>query len=153
MKRSAPRPPKSWELWTCEEHGLILLPREEGGRLEMCVACDLGVEVRFDEAVGGSSLTDHEFRNRIEWSTLEALVPLMQEYLRRKNDPPRHVAGPLFVTHAAWLEGELLPAGYSEPERFLVVLGYRWGALVKFLLTEDEGRQTIDGLRKWMETA
>lgn len=137
-------PSKSLESWVCQEHGVMLMEAEHG-RLEWCPCCELGVEPRLDIAVGGKPLNDIEFRCRLSWPTLKELVPLMREYLARRK------AGPMFVTVASWPKGEPLPMGYGESERFQNVLGYEWGGVHKFLLTEEEGRTTIENLRKYLE--
>lgn len=133
-----PRPDRASDLIVCKEHGVMLM-----GELRMmeCPSCVLKVDAHPTKIPAGH-VTDGEFRNRIEWRTMQELVPLMQAYLTDRKK------GPAFVACWSWPRGGPLPAGYAETERFFNILGYGWGLLNKFIVSESEARSTIQNLRK-----
>lgn len=133
------------ELARCDEHGLVLLAEEEGAHLTRCVACEFDLDVRLDDDLpsnksGSRQLTEGEFRRRLTWDGVVDLIPCMREYLADQD-----AGGDLWVTHVAW-EGDL-PAGYTEQERFVLAIGYEYGAREKYLTKRGNALQTVETLR------
>lgn len=127
------------ELARCDEHGLVMLEGDPG-RLSWCAACALDIEARPDDYPGDKPLSDEEFRNRITAQTLADLVPLVEEYVEDRQDEPE-----VWLAHKPW-EGEL-PAGYSEQERYVLMVGYKWNNRAKYVSSESSAVQTIEALR------
>lgn len=129
------------DLARCDEHDLVQLPEPDGSHLIMCPACEFpDVEVRLDTEIG-DHLSHHEFTDRLEWETVTELVPLMQEYLEDREQ------GPLWFTHFPW-EDDAMPAGYTEQERFVFAMGYKWEGMAKHLIRQSNAVETAQTLRE-----
>lgn len=127
------------ELARCNDHGLVLLEGDRGHHTH-CIACEFDVEVRLDDTpTSDTPPLTNEFTNRLEWETVQSLIPLMREYVADEWGTD------LFVTHVAW-EGEL-PAGYTEQERFFAVIGYEKTVTVGYVMTDPAGKATVETLR------
>ncbi len=139
MVKRIPRPSKRWDNIVCGKHGVMLMgdPRQE-----WCPSCELGIGARPGASIGTKRVTDDEFRNRIEWGTMQELVPLVRAYLAKRKQ------GPMWIGCGSWPKEEVLPVGYNETERFFNVVGYTFGALHKFIACEDDAKKTIETLRK-----
>lgn len=129
------------ELARCTDHYLVRLPSNETKTLDHCVACEFDIDARPDEDVPGSELTQPEFTRRLEWETVCELIPLMQKYLNDQDFPTD-----LWVSHIRW-DGTL-PAGYTEQERFVLAVCYRFDNKQKALIQNGNAEDTIETLRK-----
>jgi hypothetical protein len=139
MKRNeVPVPDKTHDLVTCGTHGVVFMLDDKNVR--HCPCCELDVEGRPSEYKGGR-IGDMEFRDRAEWSTTRDLVPLMRAYLADKK------MGPMWISCVSWRWGPM-PAGYNETERFINVISYQWGSMVKYIITDHDARRTVETLTK-----
>lgn len=132
------RPP---ELARCEEHGLVLMETADSAYHTECVACEFGIPFLPERSPENDTLTNSDFRGRLEWGAVTELIPLVREYLEDRQDSVE-----LWVTHVPW-SGDL-PAGYAEQERFIPVIGYEWGAMEKFILRNGAAEGTVETLRE-----
>lgn len=130
------------ELARCADHGIVLVSDESDGRKRKCPCCLLDLEPNLDRTPENTHLTESEFRGRMEWETLESLVPLSREYLDDVTDHETE----MWATHIPL--DRSLPAGYTEQERFVFLLGYRFQLRHKYVLTETEAEETIQTLRE-----
>lgn len=128
------------ELACCDEHGVTFTENADG-RLNYCAACHHDLDVDVDREVAGPPLKDAEFRNRLTQEELEELVPVMEEYLDDSQDEVN-----MWLTHSKWDRD--LPAGYSEQERFIPVIGYQFGAREKYILDAKNAKDTIETLKE-----
>jgi hypothetical protein len=138
MKPTTTHPGPNDDLVVCAEH---LLQRVPDGSSDRCPAChlDTDIAVRATHDVSGR-MSETTLRNRIGWGTFVELVSLLGAYLDDREN------GPLFLTSDAW-PGDDLPAGYNEPERWVTLVGYEWGATYKYIESEQSAQETIESLR------
>lgn len=128
------------ELARCDEHGIVLV-EDSSGSINRCVTCELHVEPRLDTIPENDTLTEPEFRNRLDWETTRELIPLMEAYLEDMFGESE-----IWVTHIPW--ERQLPAGYTEQERFVLAVGYRFDHLNKWVLKKSNAQKTIQTLRE-----
>lgn len=131
-----PNPPRRDHLRACEVHGTI---GGGAGGSGLCPACatDVDIEVRRDDVLRAKPL---DLQWAVESETLVELIPLVLEYLEDRGEGPAWLA-------MAEVRKRMLPAGYTEQERWFNVLRYRFGSMDKTIMREENARETIETLR------
>lgn len=128
------------ELARCNECGFVLIPEEDDAHNNWCPGCEMDLEVRLDDTFEGR-LTHDEFTRRMTPEIIQELIPMMIEYLEDVEGEAE-----IWATHIPYEDD--LPAGYTEQERFIPVIGYRFGTMEKYLITEGNAEETIEALQE-----
>jgi hypothetical protein len=128
----------------CDRHGLVLVdaPNDPNAR-QVCVACEFdGVRADLARDPPGGGPEDREFRNRLDASDVEYLLPPLREFLDDVGDGEC----PIWVTQMK-RSGDL-PAGYTEQERFIPAIGFCPTAVEKYIITTQKATETVENLRE-----